>query len=283
MTNLREYAQEVANRINENYDDLRADVSEVTKANGVVFTGVTIKEVNSDVGANVYLEKPFEDGVSVNEAASQAVEVFYANKPTFDVSFMFDYENVKDKLRAVLLNESNAAQYPVHKSAKRYGFNDLIITAKISIVIGENNFGSVQVTPQLLEKWGVTKEEVLKRAIENSKKDVVVKTMSEVIAEMMGAGPEELGLPKDDGMLVISNVDRTYGAFAVIAAAKELKKRFPEGYAVLPSSIHEVIVVGGANDEETLTGMVGEVNEQEVAAEEVLGHHAYVFKGEGVA
>ena len=56
---------------------------------------------------------------------------------------------------------------------------------------------------------------------------------------------------------------------------------YPNGYIVLPSSVHEVIVLPYSEDQ-AFNNMVNEVNESKVAAEEVLGHKAYLFKKKGV-
>ena len=54
-------------------------------------------------------------------------------------------------------------------------------------------------------------------------------------------------------------------------------------FAVLPSSIHEVIVIPMENanfSEEDLTQMVQDVNGECVNAEEILSDHAYIYNGE---
>jgi hypothetical protein len=53
-----------------------------------------------------------------------------------------------------------------------------------------------------------------------------------------------------------------------------------EDYFVLPSSIHEVIVVPESKglDAEEMCKMVKEINETQVAPEEVLSDHAYFYR-----
>ena len=56
-----------------------------------------------------------------------------------------------------------------------------------------------------------------------------------------------------------------------------------EDYFVLPSSIHEVIVVPESKglDTEEMNEMVNEINETQVAPEEVLSSHAYYYERKG--
>ena len=61
---------------------------------------------------------------------------------------------------------------------------------------------------------------------------------------------------------------------------REFKKKFTEGFFVIPSSIHEVLVMPkgfGGNDLESLTAMVREVNATAVVPEEQLADVAFEF------
>lgn len=118
----------------------------------------------------------------------------------------------------------------------------------------------------------------MKIARENSSPDEYnIKTMSEVLRELMG---EAAAFPGGDIMLVISSNNKAFGAYGVIALKDQLKERFPEGYIVLPSSLHEVIVIPkGTGELIALAQMVQEVNHTEVNPEEILGHKAYEIIG----
>lgn len=283
--NKREYAQEIANVINENEKVLRAEVVTANKPNGVVLTGIAILEEGVNASPTIYVEQFYENETDVYEAAARITNAYYDNKQKIDIEWVQDYEQVKEKLVACLYNASNAEAFPVHQSAKRYGFDDLIITARIMVDLGAQGRGSIIVHPDLIERWGVTKAEVIRQALANVKKDCVIKTMAEILREMMPKGMADvIGIPDDEEqkMLVITNADRIHGAVAILNAKKELNKRFPNGYTVLPSSIHEVIVVGSTEDENAFTGMVGEVNDAEVDMQEQLSNHAYVFRREAV-
>lgn len=82
-------------------------------------------------------------------------------------------------------------------------------------------------------------------------------------------------------MHVVSNNDRHYGA-AVIANEKKLQEILgDDDYYVLPSSIHEVIVIPCCECDmpiEYMTEMVRTINRNEVRPEEVLSDNVYLFK-----
>ena len=82
-------------------------------------------------------------------------------------------------------------------------------------------------------------------------------------------------------MYVLSNEIRSFGAAAILypGCLKKIRDYLGEDYYVLPSSVHEVIVVreSTAPDKRYLNEMVSEINESQVEAEEVLSDNAYFY------
>jgi len=179
-------------------------------------------------------------------------------------------------LRARLYNKKTTAD--VKRSAKMYGYGDLIIVPYIDM-----DGASAKVTKDLVKAYGVTEKTVIDTAIKNTEDDFEIKSMREIMKEMMQVDDEmfEAMFPVGEPpMYVITNSKRFYGAISVISAQDKLEELFPDGYAIIPSSVHEVLAIPLSDevDEQMLKGMIGEVNATEVAAEEVLGSRAYIFK-----
>ena len=253
-----EYAKEVAKEVN-------GVAKEVEKNNGVKVIGVEVN-TGSNVRPMVYIDEMYDRGLTVYEAADKVATIAqtYA-KDELDISWIADFEKVRPMLRARLLNKATSAE--VFKQAGGV-FNDLIIVPYIDGVC-EN--GSIKVRQEMLKVWKVTAEEVISQAEENSRKEAKMQSMSEIMAEM--------GYPLvcDDmpPMIVISNEKGCYGAYSILAMLDQLKTLFPEGFAVLPSSVHEVIIVN-AEDPAYLDSMVSDVNDKEVDPNEQLSGHAYL-------
>lgn len=85
-------------------------------------------------------------------------------------------------------------------------------------------------------------------------------------------------------MYVVSNTSKIFGAISIIfdSTREKLRNAFPNGYMVLPSSIHEVIITE-IKDKSMLDNMVNEVNEAQVIEEEQLSNRAYMFIDKEVA
>lgn len=247
----REYAEAIAKEIN------GAEVKEMEKANGVVRIGITVSPENG-IAPVVYIDDAYEDGKEIEEVIDMVNAMINANgNVNIDMDMLTKFENVKDKIRARLY--SNETKAEVFESAKKYGFEDLILVPYIENVI-EN--GSVKINNGLLKMWGVDAETVMETAMAN---------VEYVIGGFLGA------------MTVVSN-DRigsgAFGASSVIKARRELEEMFPNGYVVIPSSVHEVIVQPypeTESDYNYMLDIVREINDTQLAPEERLSYNVYKF------
>lgn len=272
----REYAQAIAELIN-------GEMIEVEKANGVKMIGVTKKD-GSNIRPNVYIDKMYKDKLSIREAA-EMVEKIYEETPKIgmDVEIVKDWDQMKGRLKARLYNRKTNAD--IYRSAKEYGFEDFIIIPYIDVSDIVPN-GYIQITDKLLKNWEHKADTVIDIALDNVKNDAEIIPMTKVLTEIMKAN----GFPQneidqmlyitDNKMNVITNKKRKCGAIGLITMRKKLKEKFPDGYIVLPSSIHEVIVIPYEEDlsETYLTDMVESVNNECIEDIEVLGDRAYIVK-----
>ena len=191
------------------------------------------------------------------------------------------------KVRARLYNGNmNLMQNIVRRDASIYGFEGLIVVPVVESgqqMIGETELGyaSAKVTEDMVEAWGVTADEVIDAAIDSI--DYTIETVKQALIETMGMDdiPREIldAMIPDAPMLVVSNPTKYYGASSIIPATKELINRFPNGFRVLPSSVHEVLVVpmedGG--DSKNLNEIVNQVNANVLKASDFLSNDVYEF------
>ena len=204
-----------------------------------------------------------------------------------------DYDSVKDHLTVQVINtkanQRMLSQVP-HKQME-----DLSVICRIEFPLpaGEG-VGSVKVTHEMMRQWGVHPEKVYQKAVENAVKSspAVLMSMDDLMMEMMGLPFETKNLfqlkegeefPKD-GMYVLSNPMKLNGA-SVLAypnLQEQLESVFPQGCYLLPSSLHEMIIIPkdlGMTPKE-MGEMVREVNQKEVARDEILSDRIYEFDKE---
>lgn len=79
---------------------------------------------------------------------------------------------------------------------------------------------------------------------------------------------------------VLTNTAKLNGAATILykGELERLRERFGKGFYIIPSSVHEVLLLPETSEtEETLNRMVREVNETQVPAEDVLSEHVYYY------
>ena len=191
-----------------------------------------------------------------------------------------NYNEVKDHIKIRLVNKSKAKKVGMYRSAKKYGFEDLIIVPILEIGEVQGGLATTQITKELVDRWGVTKAKVFADGIRNlDYRCTSMFAMMTGIMEEAGIEDDELIVP-DEPMFVVTNRNLCCGASSIIAAAKELRTKFPDGYIVLPSSIHEVIVVpiNDYTNELDLLDMVKQINAGVVSEEDFLADNVYRFE-----
>lgn len=151
---------------------------------------------------------------------------------------------------------------------------------------GQDLMASAKVTEPLLAYLQLTKEEALKIAKTNTGRNAKFESLDAIMAEML----TEIG--KDEAMsmegeaiplYVLTNENGIDGA-TVIACPEVLKiaeKQMGEEFYILPSSVHEVLILpkSQADDVEGLKAMVSNINESEIEPRDRLSDNIYEFDG----
>ena len=148
----------------------------------------------------------------------------------------------------------------------------------------EEYFAGVSITNKMLDLWNVTARDIKEAADSNITGSQTMKSLIEIlgISDIQDACPA----------YVISNRDGLYGAISVLNKdiQDRIRKMFPEGFFILPSSVHEVIVIPDEtqlSDERfspaVLTNMVSTINSAMVSEKDRLSDHVFTLKGDQLA
>lgn len=270
MTKLQ-YAIEIANII-------EGEAKEVNKANGVIFTGVIVKNPGTNIHPTIYIDEMYDKGLTINEAVEKILEIAeMAKVDSLDIDIA-NFDQVKDHIRARLYHKGYLPDCDIYRSAEEYGFEDLIIVPYIEDLMKRNdgNLASARITRQIAESYNLDPDQIIDIAMENTKDDINLKSMSEMLTEIMGTP-----FPDDEivnTLHVLTNKSKIFGAYAVIPALDMLKNRFGS-FMVIPSSLHEVLIVPMQlyGTEEDVKTMIQEINENELKQEDILSDHPYFF------
>ena len=287
MENIKDY-------LPERYENASVSLQEVIKNNDMQLTGLMVKTEDSNIAPNIYLEGYFEqyqDGRDMEDILQNIADVRIEHEMAqgFDVSKLTDFEQVKDKIICKLVNEEMNANYLSDKPHTQ--MEDLAVIYAIDLGGGEGGRMSAPITQALMENYGITTEELHDIALHNlSESKIEFKSMRDMLVEMMFPeglsenDPRAFMLPPEEenpSMFVLSNEDKLNGAAAILDSKtmEDISEKLGGDFIVIPSSIHEVIVLSVTDemDRQTIESMIQEVNAGQVAPEERLSDHAYQY------
>lgn len=281
---MKRFAEKVAQELNER--GFVAETVEVTK-NNCILTGITVRE-NADekVGVTLYIDGIDGDEFEVADEVEKRYENSKATRPEIGdfTSNYTDWEWIKPRLATKVVNTSNAESFARQGIVFRHAL-DLLIVPYVLIGTDINGAMTVTVREEHAKLWGVEIDELIDLAMENNKNvdAPLVQDMFDVMLEMMGDIDEEMlelmGNTRGQ-MIVVTSQSKMNGAkyiFDMELMREIADKNFGGRMLIIPSSIHEVICVP-MSDTEDITGIIGDVNAENVDIQEQLGNRPYIFE-----
>ena len=274
---------------------MKASKYSVVKNNGMEKTGMILESDEYNIAPAIYLEEFFEQyqkGMSIDRIVNEILEFYEKVKveEDYDVSQLSLYENVKKKVAFKLVNTEKNQQ--MLKEVPHIPLLDLSIVFYILIDVDEKGSATIQIRNEHIENWNVNVEQLYKDAKLNVKCLIPARLMcmQHVIEKLCDISKgEEKDLLKakfppenKEFMYILTNSIHQFGA-AVLAYPNILEmasRIIGEDFYLLPSSIHEVILIPKSKspDLKDLNEMINEVNETQVQEEEVLSDHAYYYE-----
>lgn len=287
--------QEVEKRAGENY---RVRVSDVRKNNGVVLSGLTVTQDDSNISPTIYLNDyyyEYENGrATLASVVNDVLDIYNRNKVnrTVDMRSFLNYECVKERVIYKLVNTEKNKE--LLEDVPHVEFLDLSIV--FQYLIADESFGTatILIHNAHLKLWDISMDELYKAARYNTQKlqKYEIKDMKEVICEIMQSeNPEKFNLEQcmaelsnSVPMYVLSNKNRVEGAACMIYP--ELIRDFADAagtsFYIIPSSIHEVLLLPADNidESEEIKSMIREINDSQVKLEEILSYSLYFYDKE---
>lgn len=161
--------------------------------------------------------------------------------------------------------------------------NDVVVkqinNTGVGVVYG---VGQRNVTADDMTKWGVSVDDLHDAAIENLrvKNDVVITTLNSAIGLNATDGGGFV-----DSILVLTNKLGQFGSVEILLSSvvDDLKSRIPGGFYVIPSSLHELLIIPKSycDDIGFLREMVRSVNATEVAEKDILADEVFLIDDNG--
>lgn len=267
-------------------DDVEDVISiPVTKNNGVVYDGITIRD-GSNISPTIYLEPYFYqylDGRSFDGVVSDIVKSYsdYRCEYDFDVKKILDWDYVKSHVVRRVVNYEQNREMLGH--APHIQVEDLAIVYQIVVsdMMDDQGYATIAVKDDFCEVWNVSLEELDETSKLNTRKILPPRmdSMATVFSEATGV---ELQFLDEMNLYILTNDLKINGAVHILDAEvmKTIKEELGESiYYVIPSSIHEVLIIPYNEEYDSiyLESIINEVNENELSDVDVLSNRAYII------
>ena len=217
------------------------------------------------------------EGMTIEELAKKAVHGIHAEDipSEADIKALLDPEQIRSRLIVRLLNRKT--NEGILKEMPHLPFLDLAITFHLLVEEKVDGTKSVRVTNKLWEEYiGDSVLQMYRQALINTERLFPARMVQmEKLLHL-----SELGI--SSGLFIVSNPHGIYGAAVLLyeGVQEKIKKILEEDYYVIPSSVHEVLVIreSDVTDVDMLKSTILEVNRTQVGEEDILSNLLYKYE-----
>lgn len=302
--NYNEFCIQIKEAIQTNIDkDYLVDLIPVIKLNGVKLQSIVIRTENDTMTPNIYLEEyyaRFQEGSSIDALVSEILSTHsrHHHMPDFSIELLTDFNSVKDRIFLKVINYEMNQELLKELPHKKY--MDLAIIFCVLISNNKEGIASINIKHSLMTKWGVTTDSLYEYAFRNTPllfgrsvrmmddivRDIIMNDCTAEENDSLSNMMDEL-LPVQNSntvtnkMYVATNSIGVNGGVWLLYQNEmhELSERLNSSLYILPSSIHELIIIAanGSPLKEQLLEMVNDVNNTQVPPNEVLSANVYFY------
>ena len=293
----QEFVCAIEKRMNQKLEGgIKASQYTTVKNNGKVKKGLLIEAPGVNISPTIYLEEFYHrylDGELVDELVQDILNFYRIVRcdRSMDTNDIEHYDTIQDKIVFKLVHTEKNRE--LLEGVPHIELLDLSIVFYVLLDVNSQGTATMTVNNEHLQYWDVTADELLALARKNVTRLLPAElfTMQQTVDEILRAVPGkrknlliESVTEADDFMYVLSNPIRSFGAACIVypEVLDMAGQVLGEDYYVLPSSVHEVVLVPASKGlkPEDMNAMVTEINQTQVAEEEILSNHAYLYQRE---
>ena len=294
FTEFEEMAKEkILDYLPGDYSTAEIEQREVRKINQSYPAFIVRKEGNN-VAASLNLAEFFEmteNGASLDKVFGEMARIIQQGPRELNGLDLMDYETAKESLFIRVCDLKTNRE--LLKNIPHTEVKSLAVTYHMLAAIEDQSLGSIMITNEIMDKWGVSKEQLHTDAVHNSQ--IIMPVSIEPLENMlMSMVVEEKGVNdrdifkqlneidfKQSSMLVLTNRQRVNGAAVMFYpdVLQTIGVHANSNFYILPSSTHEVLLVKddvGMKSHE-LERMVKEVNSSAVMAKDRLSDNVFHY------
>ena len=273
-------------------DERQVNIHKIIKNNDIELDGLTIMSPDSNVSPTIYLNDYYEDylrGVNIGDIIYDIYGIYEQQhkKIDFDLSFFTDFNKIKDRLIAKLINYDSNQK--LLSEVPHIRFLDLAIVFYCFVENDSLGNATVLIHTNHMKVWNVDVNELYNHSMTNTPLILppTITNMNEIIRELLVSKLQNQFITSDKSdiddiddiadnllnvineettspMYVLTNSHKTNGSICMLYkdVLKNFSNQVDSDLIILPSSIHELIIIPYSDDlsHEQLNQMVKDVN-----------------------
>ena len=294
-------AKDIRNYLPPEYENADFQVVQKNKNNGVQLIGVQVNLPGKDLSPIIYVEQFFDEirqGEPVDEVMNRFARCVEKSgrAPFMDSGIdLMNYDSLKEHLAIKLVNTQTNRK--MLQEMPHENIEDLSVICYVDFPVdSREGKATMEVRNQYLSIWNIDEKALFQQARANTQpiNTPVLQTMfgtwkslfdeDACVKNLLDENTTEFGLSSHETAYILTNMEMKYGPAMITQpeVLNKLEQLFPEGFYVLPSSVHEVLIVpdNGEMEPKMLGEMVREVNKNEVERQEGLSDRVYSYDKE---
>lgn len=291
---MKEFSNVLGEMIESSLENVTVEAVTVRK-NNQQKTGLSVRKIDNNIAPAIYVEELYEKylaGAALKDLKTEAISIYNEamKYPMPDVNEnVLSRKYLAENAFISLIGYENNIDY-VKNIVGEVVFGNLFAMVRVAVASPnpkEDGIQSFALTQSALESTGLTGAEIIAAAkantIEKGFDCIEMNEMARMIAEYLPEELRELAVPIIDvPMYILTNKEKCFGASAMCdyTLLKNIWTNIGD-FFILPSSIHEVIVIADCEDVEAkeLAELVQSVNADSVAPADKLVDSVYRFDG----
>lgn len=277
-------------------------IYKVMKNNSLELDSLVLLKEGRSFAPNIYLQPYYEaykQGTSLPELADRLCRIYMEYQvPVIEGEFSYTFEEMKQYIIYRLVSYERNKK--LLEKVPHIRYLDLAITYHCLVRDDKDGIGTIRITNEHMRLWKIGMKDIHDHAAENTMSlfPPVIKDMEEMILGMISEeGGENPTAPLHEetsasflfndnilmksNMYILTNEKGINGASCILYpdVLQKFADRFYSDFYIFPSSIHEVILTPTADWSKgsNYALMVKEINETQVAPEEILSDHVYFY------
>lgn len=281
--------------------DFLVTLRQIPKNNGVVLDGLCIERYTSMASPTIYLNsyyEEYEEGMVFDTMIEEILQLYqeHAKLPSAEFLQFTRFELAKERIAYKFIHAgSNREQL---KDLPHIPFYDLALIFYVFMDSDENGQMTALIHKDHQTVWKISTQDLYRLAKDNTPRlfPPVIKSIEDVLREIAQQNlgedfkEEYIEAPnlEPEGhipLYVLTNTASLNGACCMLydEVLKNFADRQEKDLIILPSSIHEVILIPWEEELfiRELSNMVSDINQNEVPVEDRLSNQIYLYTRAG--